>query len=259
MISRIKEIFQYKDMISNMVAREFRGKYKGSVLGFLWTLVNPLCQIVIYTIVFSQIFRSGIEMYFLYLITGMFPWMFFSTSVIGGSVSIRGQGEMVKKIYFPREVLPISGATFNFVNMLLCFIVVFGAIIVTRWGVNLKYLCLLPFIMIIEYMFTVGISLIVAAVTVYFRDMEHIISVVMMAWVYLTPVMFERNMVPEYLYPVFSFNPMTPMIEMYHSILYYKTMPDIQSAVLATVYAIGSLIIGGFIFRKLEGRFAEEL
>ena len=129
-IQRIRNIYAYKDMIYSLVRRELRGRYKGSVLGFLWTYINPLCQVIVYSMVFSVIFRVNIDKFYLYLIIGMMPWTFFNTSVQGGSTCIRAQSDMVKKIYFPREVIPISYVTSAFVNMLLSFIIVFFAVLI---------------------------------------------------------------------------------------------------------------------------------
>ena len=183
MLQRIKEIFAYKDMIYSLVRRELRGRYKGSVLGFLWTYINPLCQIIVYSAVFSVIFKVNIEKFYLYLTIGMMPWVFFNTSIQGGSTCIRAQADMVKKIYFPREVIPISYVTSAFVNMLLSFIIVFGVILLSGWRISLSLLPYLPLIMIIEYLLALGIAFVVSAVTVYFRDLEQIVGVLMMAWI----------------------------------------------------------------------------
>ena len=133
MISRIKEIYAYREMIFSLVKRDLKGRYKGSVLGFLWTFLNPLFQLAVYTMVFSTIMRSGIEDYYLFLFVALIPWIFFSTSLTGGAGCILSQQDMVKKIYFPREVLPISFVTSQFVNMLLSFIVIFVVLIVSRY------------------------------------------------------------------------------------------------------------------------------
>ena len=122
-MKRLKEIYDYREMIFTTVHRELRGRYKGSVLGFLWTFSNPLFQLLVYTMVFSVVLRSDIEKYYLFLFVALIPWLFMSTSVTGGSSCVYGQAGMVTKIYFPRQVLPISFVTTCFVNMLLCFVV----------------------------------------------------------------------------------------------------------------------------------------
>lgn len=259
MLKRIINIFEYRDMISSLVRRELRGKYKGSVLGFLWTYLNPLCQVVIYSAVFSIVFRVQIEKFYLYLIIGMMPWTFFSTTVQGGANCIRAQSEMVKKIYFPREVLPISFATSSFVNMLLSFIITFLAIATANWGFNLSAILYLPLVMIIEYFFSLGLLLIVSAVTVYFRDLEHIMSVLMMAWIYVTPIMYDVSYIPEEFRDIFFANPMTPIICAYHDILYYKQLPDVNYLIQSGIVAFVVLVIGFLAFAKLDRSFAEEM
>lgn len=246
-------------MIGSLVKRELRGKYKGSVLGFLWTFINPLCQIIVYTIVFSVILHSNLDKFYLYVITGMIPWLFFDMSLRIGSGSIRYQGEMIKKIYFPREVLPVSCVTAQFINMLFCFVIVFLVLVVSGAGVSLKALFYLPMIMIMEYMLTLGITLIVSSVTVFFKDMEHIITVVLMAWIYLTPILYPMDVIPERVRWLFKLNPMTAVIEGYHSILYWQQVPYWKLTVYGAVAAVVALAAGELIFTRLDVRFAEEL
>lgn len=256
---RVREIFLYNDMIGSLVKRELRGKYKGSVLGFLWTFINPLCQILVYTIVFSVILRSNLDNFYLFVITGMIPWLFFDMSLRLGSGCIRYQGEMVKKIYFPREVLPIACVTAQFINMLFCFIIVFIALLASGIGFSLKALFCLPLIMAIEYAMALGMTLIVSSVTVLFKDMEHIIAVLLMAWIYLTPVLYQLELVPGRFGWFFKLNPMTAVIEGYHRILYWKQVPYFKLTIYGAGVAAAVLVIGELVFSRLDDRFAEEL
>lgn len=263
MIKKIQELFEYREMIISLVRKDLRGRYKSSALGFLWTFINPLCQIIVYTLVFSQIFRMGIEKYYLFLTVVMIPWVFFSSSVSGGSMAVVSQQDLVKKIYFPREVLPISFVTSCFVNMLLSFIVVFIVIFISGIGFNPAALLFLPLIMIIEYILVLGITMITSACTVYLRDLEHIIGVFMMAWIYLTPVMYDISYVtenaPSKLVSIFYLNPMTSIAIAYRDILYYKQIPHMQNLLVAVIIGIVSLIIGSVVFAKLQKNFVEEL
>ena len=134
----IKELLAYRTMIGSLIQRDLRGRYKGSVLGFAWTFLNPLLQLAVYTVVFSAIMRSGIEDYYLFLFVALIPWIFFSASLTGGSSCILSQKEMVKKIYFPREVLPIAHVTSQLVNMMLSFLVVLAVLIVSGKGIHLS-------------------------------------------------------------------------------------------------------------------------
>ena len=140
MKERIKDIISYSDMIGSLVKKDLRGKYKGSVLGFLWTFINPLCQIIVYTIVFSVIVRSNLDKFYVYMIVGMIPWLFFDMSLRQGSGCVRYQGDMIKKIYFPREVLPVSCVTSNFINMLFCFVIVFAVLFISGIGVLMAWI-----------------------------------------------------------------------------------------------------------------------
>ena len=255
----LKEIYEYRQMIFSLVRRELRGRYKGSVLGFLWTFINPLLQLVIYTIVFSVILKSSVDKYYLFLFVALIPWNFFSTSLTGGSRAVLSQQSLVTKIYFPREVLPIAYVTAAFVNMLYCFIVVMVVVVVSGTPLNFAALTVLPLIMIIEYFMALGIAMLSSAITVYFRDLEHILGVLSMAWIHLTPVMYSLDIVPDSIKGIFMCNPMTPVIVAYRDILYYSGFPKMKTLTSAAVFAVVIMIIGFLVFNHLKKRFAEEM
>ena len=146
----LKELYSYRQMIFSLVKRDLRGRYKGSVFGFLWTFLNPLLQLVVYTFVFSFLLKSDIENYYLFLFVALIPWLFFSTAITGGAGCVLHQSGMVTKIYFPREVLPISHVTSAFINMLYSFIVVFLVIFLSGTPINPVALLYLPIIMLVE-------------------------------------------------------------------------------------------------------------
>lgn len=258
-MNTIKEIFEYRTMIASLIKRDLRGRYKGSALGFAWTFLNPLLQLAVYTLVFSTIMRAGIEDYYLFLFVALIPWIFFSASVSAGASCILAQKEMVKKIYFPREVLPISHVTCQLVNMLLSFIVIFAVLIVSGKGISFTALLYLPIIVIAEYLLAISITMIVSAITVYLRDLEHILVIITMAWQFLTPVMYSTDMVPEELRPIFNLNPMTPIIVAYRDILYYKRAPELGTLLHGFIFSVILLIIGWMIFGHLKRHFAEEM
>ena len=254
-----RELYNYRQMIFSLVKRDLRGRYKGSVFGFLWTFLNPLLQLVVYTFVFSFLLKSEIENYYLFLFVALIPWLFFSTAITGGSGSVLHQSGMVTKIYFPREVLPISHVTSAFINMLYSFIVVFIVIIIARVPVSPVALLYLPIVMIVEYFLALGITMLVSAITVYFRDLEFILSIFMMAWQYMTPVMYSVDIVPENLMKIFMLNPMTPITIAYRDILYYAKAPDLSTLLLAVGMSAAFMLIGFWAFGKLKKRFAEEM
>lgn len=246
-------------MIFSLVRKDLRGRYKGSVLGFLWTFINPLLQLLVYTVVFSVIMRANIDKFYIFLFVALVPWIFFSSSITGGAISITSQQDMVKKIYFPRQVLPIAYVTSSFVNMLFCFIIIFAALIFSGIGIEFSTIIYLPVVMIVEYILALGIGLLSAALTVYFRDLEHILGIVTMAWLYLTPIMYPVDMVPKQFLPIFNLNPMTPVIIVYRDILFYKKTPHIETLLHAFLLGVIVLIIGSMVFSKLQRNFVEEL
>ena len=255
----LKELYQYREMIFSLIRKDLRGKYKGSFLGFLWTFVNPLLQLAVYTVVFSVFFKTNIDKFYIFLFVGLVPWLFFNTSLVGGATSIVSQENLIKKIYFPRMVLPISFVTSGFVNMLLTFLVIFAVLLISRFGINLKVIWLLPVVMIVEYLFALGISMITSALTVYFRDLEYILGILAMCWMYMTPILYDIETIPEKFRPLIYLNPMTGVIQCYREILYYQRIPQIQVLGSALVIGVAFLILGFFVFQKLQKRFVEEL
>lgn len=255
----IREVFAYRQMIFRLVKRDLRGRYKGSVLGFLWTFLNPLLQLVVYSLVFSAIMRVGIDNYYIFLFVGLVPWLFFSSCLTGGASCIWQQQDLVKKIYFPREVLPVSFVISQFVNMLLTFIVIFIVLFVSGQGVNPVALLFLPVVMFVELVLALGVTMVLSGLTVYFRDLEYIFSIISMAWMYLTPVMYSVDMVPAEYERLFYLNPMTMIIIAYRDILYYQQIPHLRT--LVSGFAVGVVIFatGWFVFSRLKRNFAEEL
>ena len=258
MIEQIKEIYRYREMIRMLVRRDLRGRYKKSVLGFLWTFLNPLLQLGVYTIVFSVIMRAGIEKYYLYLFIALIPWMFFATSVQGGTTCVLNQKDMVSKIHFPRQVIPLAHVATCFVNMLLCFIVVL-LVCLLDVGLNVAVLPYLIPVMLTEFLLALGLCFIVSGATVYFRDLEHIMGIFVMLWQFLTPIMYSVEQVPEELRSVFMANPMTSIIVCYRDILYYKQAPQLQHLLLSLGFGGLFLVVGWVLFNHLQKHFAEEL
>lgn len=257
--NRIAEIYAYRTMIGSLVKRDLKGRYLGSVLGVLWNFLNPLFQLIIYSLVFSKIMRAGIEDYYMFLFVAIIPWIFFSSCITGGTGCLLEQKEMVKKIYFPREVLPISYVTAQFINMLMCFVVVFAVMFIFRYTFNFSALCTLPIIMIVEYVLALGFTMISSAFAVYFRDLQHIMGILAMAWQFMTPVMYDTTMIPEEFVRLFYLNPMTYVIEAYRSVLYYGQVPDLRKLMIVVFIGATLLLVGWFTFNKVQRHFIEEL
>lgn len=258
-MKQLKELYAYREMIFSLVRRDLKGRYKGSVLGFLWTFINPLAQLIVYTMVFSVIMKTGIDKYYLFLFVTLVPWIFFSTSLTAGANCIWSQKEMVKKIYFPREVLPIAFVTSQFVNMLLTFIVIFFALIIGGIRLNFVACLCLPVIMLIEYLLALGVALLTSALNVYFRDLEYILAIVAMAWQFLSPVMYSIEQVPDQVLFIFEINPMTSVLTAYRDILYYGRVPEFGTMTHAVILGITLFAVSVVCFNKLKRKFAEEM
>jgi len=257
-MDKLLEIYRYRDMIKFLVRKELKGRYKGSALGFLWTFMNPLLQLIVYTLVFSRIIRVGVDQFYLFLFVALIPWIFFSSCLTTGAVSVINQKEMVKKIYFPREVLPIAHVNTNFINMLLSFVVIFVVLIIARVEINPVALLYLPLVMGVEYLLALGITLLTSAVTVYFRDLEHILGILALAWMYMTPIIYPIEYVPKAFLPLFMANPMTPVIIAFRDILYYGRSPQLGTLLHGFLLGLGMLLIGHLVFQHLHKHFAEE-
>lgn len=257
-MNNILEILSYRDMIFNMTRRELRGKYAKSVLGFLWSFVGPLLQIIVYAVVFTMIFPSNIPNYYIYLMTGMLPWTFFSDSFLTGTGSIIYNAEMIKKIYFPRETLVIGEVNAKFVNMLLSFIVMFAFILVSGVGVT-RHVLLLPAIVVIQYLFTLGMTLIVSSATVYLRDMEYVSQVIIMTWMWATPIFYSLDTVDPRLRQMLNCNPLCAIVTCYRDVLFYHVWPSPMELTVPFIEGLVVLVIGMLVFGHLKKGFVEEL
>ena len=182
----LNEIFKYKEFLKTNVKKDIRGKYKGSFLGVLWSFINPLLSVIVYAIVFRYIMRFSIDNYLIYLISGIIPWTFFTTAINSGMNSILFNADIIKKVYFPRVILPISGVTSCLVNFIIsCIIIVIFAFF-SEVGISVNLLWF-PLIAFIQYIFTLGIVFVLSAVEIYVRDIEYIVNFLISMLFYITP------------------------------------------------------------------------
>ena len=255
----LKELWKYREMVINLVKRDLKSRYKNSILGFAWMLINPLLQMFVYMIVFSLIIKMQIDRFYLFIFVALVPWIFFSTCLSAGTVVILSQQDMVKKIYFPREVLPIAFTISQFVNMILSFIVIFVFVVFSGISIRPLALLCLPLVMTIEFVLALGIVLLISSLTVLFRDLEHILIIVSMIWMYLTPVIYPMDYIPKSLLKYFYLNPMTSIINAYRDILYYGRLPQMNHFLNAAILSSLFLIIGEIVFSHLKKEFGKEL
>lgn len=257
-MSLFRELYQYREFLKTSIKKEFRGKYKKSFLGVLWSFINPLLQLLVYALVFPYIMRVQVENYTMFLVVVLIPWNFFSTTVSQSTSVIIASTGIIKKVYFPRAILPISNVTSNLLNFVISSIIVIAALLISGIGIG-PSIAVFPLVLLIQYIFSLAISFLLSSVTVYIRDLEYFINVLMMLWFYVTPVLYSIDMIPDKFKNILMLNPMTLIITTYREVLYYKRIPDLGPLLILGGICVLLLIIGYLIFNKCEKRFAEEL
>ena len=258
MTNIFKNLYQYRELLKTSVKKEIRGKYKNSFLGVLWSFLNPLLQIAVYAIVFPLILQNKQENYVIFLCAGLIPWTFFSTAISRSAFTMIENGNIIKKVYFPREILPISLVTSEAVNFLISTIIILAFVLFSGIGIT-KYIIFYPIILIAQYLIILAISFIVSSITVYFRDLQHFIGVALQLLFYATPIVYAAESIPANFAWILKINPMTYIIDGYRAIFYNQTMPDLTAIAIIIGSGIIACIIGYAIFCKLQKGFAEEL
>lgn len=258
MLNVFKNLYNYRELLKTNVKKEIRGKYKNSFLGVIWSFLNPLLQIAVYAIVFQMILKNPQENYVVFLCCGLIPWTFFSTAISRSAFTMVENGNILKKVYFPREILPISVVTSEAVNFLISTVIIFAFIIFSGIGIT-KYILVYPLIFIAQYLLLLAISFIVSSVCVYIRDLQHFIGIFLQLLFYATPIVYSIDILPPEAAWILNLNPMTYIIEGYRDIFYNQTMPDVQSILILIGIVLVAIVIGYLIFNKLQKGFAEEL
>ena len=259
----IKELFNnlysYRQLLKSNVQKEIRGKYKGSFLGVLWSFVNPLLMTLVYAIVFPLILKNTEPHYITYLVIGILPWNYFTTVISQGTTTILANGGILKKVYFPREILPISVNLSGVINFLISCLVMCLFLICSGIGFS-WHIVFFPLILLIQYIIQQALIFITSAINVYVRDLEYIINFIISMLFYATPILYSREMFSgSSLEWIINLNPIAILINSYRDIFYYQTVPNIQSLLIVLAVSAIMLYIGLRIFRRLEKGFAEEL
>ena len=258
MINVFKNLYKYRELLKTNVKKEIRGKYKNSFLGVLWSFLNPLLQIAVYAIVFPLILRNTQENYVIFLCCGLIPWTFFSTAITRSASTMIENGNIIKKVYFPREILPISVVTSEAINFIISTIIIMAFVIFGGLGIT-KYILFYPLVLLAQYIIVLARSFVISSVTVYFRDLQHLIGVALQLLFYATPIVYSADTIPESFKWVLQINPMTYIINGYRAIFYEQQAPDLIPIFILIGVGIVACIIGYLIFNKLQKRFAEEL
>ena len=253
-----KELYQYRELLKTNVHKEIRGKYKGSILGVFWSFLNPLLMVAVYAIVFPYLMRVTQENYLVFLITGIIPWVFFTTVVTSGCNCVWINGGIIKKVYFPREILPMSVVCAGLINFLISCLIILIFVVFSGIGVSFNILWL-PVIAIVQSALSLGMLFILSAINVYVKDVEYLVQFIMNLVFYATPIIYNVSMFPQKFRWILYLNPMAHLIDAYRAIFYYKTMPNLTSLGIMAIVSFVMLILGYIIFKKLEKGFAEEV
>ena len=254
----IKEIFAYKELIKNLVVRDLKVRYKRSILGVFWALLEPLLLMLLFTAVFSMLLRIQVEKYPVFVLIGILPWTFFSTSLSYSVGSITENAPLIKKIYFPREIIPLTIIISRLVNFLLSMglLVIFLLAFKIRLSYSLLYF---PLVLIIQLFFILGLALFFSSLNTFYHDVNFILQFILFGWFYITPIFYPVTMVPIKYISLYMLNPMAIIVTSYRDILFNGLPPDFKYLLIAFVISIFCFMIGAFTFRKIEFRFAEVL
>lgn len=254
----LKNLYSYRELLKSNIKKEIRGKYKGSFLGVLWSFLNPLLQVAVYAIVFPYIMRVKTPNYLQYLIVGIIPWTFFTTVINQGMITVRMNAGIIKKVYFPREILPISVALSGLVNFFISCIIILLFCIFGGIGVS-WHLILLPVLALIQFLFTLGIVFALSAINIYIKDTEYLITFILSMLFYVTPILYNASLFPKNMRWILELNPLAGIITSYRDIFMYHQLPTMNTIIYLIGVTTVVFSLGLMIFRKLERGFAEEV
>ncbi|MDR7485178.1 MAG: ABC transporter permease [Armatimonadota bacterium] len=252
------DLLRYRDLLLNLVAAELRAKYRGSALGFLWSLLNPLALIVIYSIAFRSIIRIPIERFPVFLIAGILPWTFFSSSSMAATISLMVNASLLKKVRFPREIIPASVVLFHLVQKVLALVVFLPSLLVLAGHLPWT-LVFYPMVLGLQVLFVMGVAMALSVLTVAYRDLRHLTEVALTMLFWLTPIVYRADMVPATLRLIFAANPMTSFVSAFQDITYWGRPPDPGTFLAMAGWAGASLVVGLAMFRQRAAYVAEDL
>lgn len=260
MIQQIQRVFRYRLLISTLVGRDLKARYRGSVLGFLWSFINPLLLLLTYGLVFKYVFpgaRPQMEPYFLFLFCGLLPWTWFQSSIAEAAGVLIAGGNLIKKVLFPAEVLPIVTVLANLVHFLLGLPIVLVFLV---WAGRLRpSALLLPLPVLVQLVFTVGLALLFSALTVHFRDLQDILGHVLHLWFWGSPILYLYGGTTGAVRMALRINPLSHVIVSYQQMLFIGHFDHWRGLLLAGLAALVMLALGAFLFDRLRDTLAEEV
>lgn len=261
MVAQAAELFKYRSLVTNLVSKDLKVRYKNSVLGFLWSLLNPLLMMLVFTFVFTQLINVGetIPNFPVFVLTGLLAWNWTATSVAAGTKAITDNAPLINKVYFPRMLLPISVVISQMIHYLLALPVLF--VFMAIYGMKFSpWLVYLPVVIMVQAIFLIALVLILSALHVYFRDTTVLVEVALTAWFFMTPIFYRvEDVVPDLVSWMYWLNPMASIIAELHTILYYGSVPDPLFMARTLLTALILLAFGYALFQRVSKHIGEHL
>lgn len=263
MLSNLSQLPRYRGLIQSLVARELKARYRGSVLGFFWSFINPLLLLLIYSFVFTYVIPArapGHEPYALFMFCGILPWTWFSASLLESSNVLIAGGNLIKKVLFPAEILPIVSVLANMVHFFLGLPILGGFLVYYGRPLNVAELAWFPVVVFVQLVLTLGLALIVSALTVHFRDLRDLLSNLLTFWFFATPIIYPMLLAPPAARRLLNLNPFTHLAISYQEILFYEGPFGHWRWLVALLAGSAALFLFGyFVFDRLRDSFAEEV
>ena len=257
----IQDFWRYRHLLHNLISRDIKVKYRRSVLGILWSVLNPLLMMIVLYVVFSQIFhniqmnRGDMQVNFaVYLLTGQVVYNFFAEATQTAMSSVLGSAPLIRKVYIPKYIFPLEKVAFSFVNTLFSLIALVLVLMATRTPLHPTVLLFwVP--LVILFVFNFGVGLILAAATVFFRDIMHLYGVLVTALMYLTPIIYDVSILPEWALKIIPFNPLYWFVSLFRDLVIYGNMPKLNAWIGTCLSAVVALVFGLVLFKKTQDRF----
>ena len=250
----LRDTYRYRELIWALAQKELRVRYKRSVLGFLWALLNPALMMLVLTLVFGIIMRFSIDHYAVFLLSMLLPWTFFAQSLAYSVESIVGNGDLLKKVKIARLVFPVASVVSNIINFLLSLFPLMALILLMRFPLHWTWIYL-PIPMLALFLFTLGAAFFFATINVFYRDVSHIVQIILSAWFYFSPIIYSLDLVPARYRWAFRLNPMLYVLNGFRLTIYYGKLPSPQSVAMSLACATAALLVGYGIFRHYESSF----
>lgn len=258
MVLDFLEIFKYRNLIYMLIGKDLKARYRGTILGFMWSFLNPLLTMLTYVLLFSVYLKVELENYSAFLLSGLLPWFWFATAVGESSSVILGNGGLIKKIYLPSEIFPFVRVVSNLLNFLFALPVLIVLLLLLKIEIGAA-VAFFPVVVAVQFVFTLGFSLFVASITVRFRDFTYVIPNLLLLWYFMTPIMYPASFVPEKFGFLLWINPFAVLAVAYQDIFVYNRIPDLTALAGTALISIIVFLIGFVTFYRIKPQFAEEV